>query len=78
MVEEAPKKAKKKCLAAPLSRHADRPRGQTGHRIYIETVRGIEPNLLTRVAGGRQTSRIGFVCSTRAAWTSKKWPSPLA
>jgi len=62
-VEEAAEEAKK-MLGRTLVTHQTGPAGKQVNRIYIEDGSGIETELYLALLVDRQTSRIGFVCST--------------
>ncbi len=62
-VEEAAQEAKK-MLGRTLVTHQTGPAGKQVNRIYIEDGSGIETELYLALLVDRQTSRIGFVCST--------------
>ena len=62
-VEEAASEAKK-MLGRTLVTHQTGPAGKQVNRIYIEDGSGIETELYLALLVDRQTSRIGFVCST--------------
>ena len=62
-VEEAAQEAKK-MLGRTLVTHQTGPAGKVVNRIYIEDGAGIETELYLALLVDRQTSRIGFVCST--------------
>ncbi|MBW4961289.1 ADP-forming succinate--CoA ligase subunit beta [Sulfitobacter sp. CW3] len=62
-VEEAAEEAKK-MLGRTLVTHQTGPAGKQVNRIYIEDGSGIETELYLALLVDRQTSRVGFVCST--------------
>jgi succinyl-CoA synthetase beta subunit len=62
-VEEAAQEAKK-MLGRTLVTHQTGPAGKQVNRIYIEDGSGIETEMYLALLVDRQTSRIGFVCST--------------
>ena len=62
-VEEAANEAKK-MLGRTLVTHQTGPAGKQVNRIYIEDGSGIETELYLALLVDRQTSRVGFVCST--------------
>ena len=62
-VEEAAQEAKK-MLGRTLVTHQTGPAGKQVNRIYIEDGSGIETELYLALLVDRQTSRVGFVCST--------------
>jgi succinyl-CoA synthetase beta subunit len=62
-VEEAAQEAKK-MLGRTLVTHQTGPAGKRVNRIYIEDGAGIERELYLALLVDRQTSRVGFVCST--------------
>tara|TARA_R110000787_G_scaffold166449_2_gene279432 strand:+ start:450 stop:1643 length:1194 start_codon:yes stop_codon:yes gene_type:complete len=62
-VEEAAQEAKK-MLGRTLVTHQTGPAGKQVNRIYIEDGSGIETELYLALLVDRQSSRIGFVCST--------------
>src|SRR5210317_1471480 len=62
-VEEAAEEAKK-MLGRTLVTHQTGPAGKQVNRVYIEAGSGIERELYLALLVDRQTSRIGFVCST--------------
>ncbi|AXI47771.1 ADP-forming succinate--CoA ligase subunit beta [Sulfitobacter sp. SK012] len=62
-VEEAAQEAKK-MLGRTLVTHQTGPAGKQVNRIYIEDGAGIETELYLALLVDRQTSRVGFVCST--------------
>ncbi len=62
-VEEAAQEAKK-MLGRTLVTHQTGPAGKQVNRVYIEDGAGIETELYLALVVDRQTSRIGFVCST--------------
>ncbi|SEW28743.1 succinyl-CoA synthetase beta subunit [Cognatiyoonia koreensis] len=62
-VEEAATEAKK-MLGRTLVTHQTGPAGKQVNRIYIEDGSGIETEMYLALLVDRQTSRIGFVCST--------------
>ncbi|WP_323803199.1 ADP-forming succinate--CoA ligase subunit beta [Sulfitobacter litoralis] len=62
-VEEAAEEANK-MLGRTLVTHQTGPAGKQVNRIYIEDGSGIETELYLALLVDRQTSRIGFVCST--------------
>ncbi|MEL6587085.1 MAG: ADP-forming succinate--CoA ligase subunit beta, partial [Pseudomonadota bacterium] len=62
-VEEAAEEAKK-MLGRTLVTHQTGPAGKQVNRIYIEDGSGIARELYLALLVDRQTSRIGFVCST--------------
>ena len=62
-VEEAAEQAKK-MLGRTLVTHQTGPAGKQVNRIYIEDGSGIETELYLALLVDRQTSRVGFVCST--------------
>ena len=62
-VEEAAEEAMK-MLGRTLVTHQTGPAGKQVNRIYIEDGSGIETELYLALLVDRQTSRIGFVCST--------------
>jgi len=62
-VEEAATEAKK-MLGRTLVTHQTGPVGKQVNRIYIEDGSGIETEMYLALLVDRQTSRIGFVCST--------------
>ncbi len=62
-VEEASQEAKK-MLGRTLVTHQTGPAGKQVNRVYIEDGSGIETELYLALLVDRQTSRVGFVCST--------------
>ncbi|WOI56900.1 ADP-forming succinate--CoA ligase subunit beta [Palleronia sp. LCG004] len=62
-VEEAAEEAKK-MLGRTLVTHQTGPQGKQVGRVYIEDGSGIETELYLALLVDRQTSRVGFVCST--------------
>jgi succinyl-CoA synthetase beta subunit len=62
-VEEAAQEARK-MLGRTLVTHQTGPAGKQVNRIYIEDGSGIEKELYLALLVDRQTSRVGFVCST--------------
>ena len=62
-VEEAAEQAKK-MLGRTLVTHQTGPAGKQVNRVYIEDGSGIETELYLALLVDRQTSRVGFVCST--------------
>ena len=62
-VQEAASEAKK-MLGRTLVTHQTGPVGKQVNRIYIEDGSGIETELYLALLVDRQTSRVGFVCST--------------
>ena len=62
-VEEAAQEAKK-MLGRTLVTHQTGPAGKQVNRVYIEDGAGIETELYLALLVDRQSSRVGFVCST--------------